>query len=125
MWLPILGLLLGIVIGSALAIPIPGIYAKYLSVAVLAALDSVFGGLKSIIEDKFDGSVLLTGFFTNALLAALLAYLGDRLGVDLYLAAVFVFGVRLFQNLAIIRREILANWLKKRHLSVLGENRDG
>jgi small basic protein len=125
MWLPILGLLLGIGIGSALAIPIPGIYAKYLSVAVLAALDSVFGGLKSIIEDKFNGSVLLTGFFANALLAALLAYLGDRLGVDLYLAAVFAFGVRLFQNLAIIRREILANWLNKRHLSALGDNRDG
>ena len=120
MWLPILGLLLGIGIGSTLAIPIPGIYAKYLSVALLAALDSVFGGLRSVIEDKFDGSVLLTGFFTNALLAALLAYMGDRLGVDLYMAAVFAFGVRLFQNLAIIRREMLANWVQKHHLSVLG-----
>lgn len=125
MWLPILGLLLGIGIGSALAIPIPGIYAKYLSVAVLAALDSVFGGMKSIIEDKFDGTVLLTGFCTNTLLAALLAYLGDRLGVDLYLAAVFAFGVRLFQNLAIIRREILANWLQRRHLSALEEKKHG
>jgi small basic protein len=125
MWLPILGLLLGIGIGSTLAIPIPGIYAKYLSVAVLAALDSVFGGLRSIIEDKFDGTVLLTGFFTNALLAALLAYMGDRLGVDLYLAAVFVFGVRIFQNLAIIRREMLANWMQKRHLSALGAKKDG
>jgi small basic protein len=114
MWLPLLGLLLGIAIGSAVAIPIPGAFAKYLSVAVLAALDSVFGGLKSIIEDKFDGGILLTGFFANALLAALLAALGDRLGVDLYLAAVFAFGVRLFQNLAIIRREILANWQQRR-----------
>ncbi|MGD0621851.1 MAG: small basic family protein [Thermacetogeniaceae bacterium] len=125
MWLPILGLLLGIGIGSTLAIPIPGIYAKYLSVAVLAALDSVFGGLRSIIEDKFDGTVLLTGFFTNAMLAALLAYMGDRLGVDLYLAAVFVFGVRIFQNLAIIRREMLANWMQKRNLSALGAKKDG
>ncbi len=125
MWLPILGLLLGIGIGSTLAIPIPGIFAKYLSVAVLAALDSVFGGLKSIIEDKFDGAVLLTGFFTNALLAALLAFLGDRLGVDLYLAAVFVFGVRIFQNLAIIRREMLANWMQKRRSSAQGANKGG
>jgi small basic protein len=125
MWLPILGLLLGIGIGSTLAIPIPGIFAKYLSVALLAALDSVFGGLKSIIEDKFDGAVLLTGFFTNALLAALLAFLGDRLGVDLYMAAVFVFGVRIFQNLATIRREMLANWMQKRRLSAQGANKDG
>ena len=93
--------------------------------ALLAALDSVFGGLKSIIEDKFDGAVLLTGFFTNALLAALLAFLGDRLGVDLYMAAVFVFGVRIFQNLATIRREMLANWMQKRRLSAQGANKDG
>jgi small basic protein len=125
MWLPILGLLLGIGIGSTLAIPIPGIYAKYLSVAVLAALDSVFGGLRSVIEDKFDGNVLLTGFFTNAMLAALLAYMGDRLGVDLYMAAVFAFGVRLFQNLAIIRREMLANWIQKRHMAVLEAKKHG
>ncbi|MGD0154424.1 MAG: small basic family protein, partial [Thermacetogeniaceae bacterium] len=82
-------------------------------------------GLKSIIEDKFDGTVLLTGFFTNALLAALLAGLGDRLGVDLYMAAVFAFGVRLFQNLAIIRREILSNWQQKRHLSVQEAKKNG
>jgi small basic protein len=125
MWLPILGLLLGIGIGSTLAIPIPGVFAKYLSVAVLAALDSVFGGLKSILEDKFDGAVLLTGFFTNALLAALLAFLGDRLGVDLYMAAVFVFGVRIFQNLATIRREMLANWMQKRRLSAQGAKKNG
>lgn len=116
MWLPLLGLLLGIGIGSLLAVPIPGAYAKYLSVAVLAALDSVFGGLKSIIENKFDSAVLLTGFFTNALLAAILAYMGDRLGVDLYMAAVFAFGVRLFQNIGIIRREFLAAWQQKRQL---------
>jgi small basic protein len=125
MWLPLLGLLLGIGIGSTIAIPIPGIYAKYLSVAVLAALDSVFGGLRSIIEDKFDGTVLLTGFFTNALLAALLAYMGDRLGVDLYMAAVFAFGVRVFQNLGIIRREILANWMQKHRQPVLEARKNG
>jgi small basic protein len=119
MWLPLLGLIIGIVIGTALNVHIPTVYAKYLSVAVLAALDSVFGGVRSVIEDKFDGWVLLSGFFFNALLAALLAYLGDKLGVDLYMAAVFAFGVRLFQNLAIIRREILANWLHKRQLSVI------
>jgi small basic protein len=94
-------------------------------VAVLAALDSVFGGLRSVIEDKFDGNVLLTGFFTNAMLAALLAYMGDRLGVDLYMAAVFAFGVRLFQNLAIIRREMLANWIQKRHMAVLEAKKHG
>ncbi len=117
MWVPILGLVIGLLIGLVLNIPIPGIYAKYLSIAVLAGLDSAFGGVKSIFDEKFDAGILLTGFFTNTLLAALLAYLGDQLGVDLYLAAVFAFGVRLFQNLAMIRRELLARWSRKRRLA--------
>ncbi len=116
MWIPLLGLIFGLLIGSFLNVPIPGAYAKYLSIAVLAALDSAFGGVKSVFDEKFDAGILLTGFFTNTLLAALLAYLGDQLGVDLYLAAVFAFGVRLFQNLAIVRRELLSRWLAKRKI---------
>lgn len=114
MWLPLLGLILGIFLGSMTAIAIPGAYVKYLSVAVLASLDSVFGGIRALLEDKFDGTILLSGFFANALLAALLAYMGDRLGVDLYMAAVFAFGVRLFQNLAIIRRKVFDPWIRKK-----------
>ncbi|MZP29753.1 DUF1290 domain-containing protein [Heliobacterium undosum] len=114
MWLPLVGLALGIFIGSVLSITIPMEYAKYMSVAVLAALDSVFGSLRSFLEDKFDALVLLTGFFTNAVLAALLAYIGDRLGVDLFLAAVFAFGVRIFQNLAVIRRYVIDRMVRPR-----------
>ncbi|HVJ48203.1 small basic family protein [Desulfitobacterium sp.] len=107
MWLPILGLLLGLGIGWFSPFTVPVEYAKYLSVAILAALDSVFGGLRAAQEEHFDSTVFLTGFFTNTLLASLLAYIGDRIGVDLYLAAVVAFGVRLFNNLAIIRRHLL------------------
>ncbi|HHY40682.1 MAG TPA: small basic family protein [Syntrophaceticus sp.] len=114
MWVPFLGLLIGLLIGTVLNIPIPGVWAKYLSIAVLAALDSAFGGIKSIFEERFNATILLTGFFSNTLMAALLAYLGDQLGVDLYLAAVIAFGVRLFQNLAIIRRELLDKMVEKR-----------
>lgn len=116
MWLlPILGLIFGAVIGSALTFQVPPGYIKYMSIAVLASLDSVFGGIRSVLENHFDGTILLTGFFTNALLAALLAYLGDRLGVDLYYAAVFAFGVRLFQNLANIRHTILLQYRNKKN----------
>lgn len=115
MWffVPILGLILGTFLGSNISFQLPPIYTKYMSIAVLASLDSVFGGLKAIFEDTFDGLTLLTGFFTNALLAALLAYLGDRLGVDLYYAAVFAFGVRIFQNLAAIRHHSLTRYRQK------------
>ncbi|MDD4588323.1 MAG: small basic family protein [Heliobacteriaceae bacterium] len=114
MWLPLLGLIAGMFMGYALSITIPIQYAKYMSVAVLAALDSVFGALRGYLEDKFDAVILITGLFTNAILAALLAYIGDRLGVDLFLAAVFAFGVRIFQNLAVIRRYVIDRIVRPR-----------
>jgi small basic protein len=107
MWLPVLGLILGLAIGYFSPFSVPVDYAKYLSVAILAALDSVLGGIRSVQEENFDSMVFLTGFFSNMLLASLLAYVGDRIGVDLYLAAVVAFGVRIFQNMAIIRRHLL------------------
>jgi len=110
MWLPILGLVLGIVLGQAYIIPIPAAYAKYLGVAVLAALDSVFGGIKGVMLDRYDSDIFLSGFFFNALLAFTLTFVGDRIGLPLYYAAIFVFGTRLFTNLAIIRRTLLDRW---------------
>lgn len=106
-WLGIFGLALGTIIGLNIPLLLPGSFAKYMSVAALAALDSIFGGIRAGLEDTFDNTVFLTGFFSNALLAAGLAFAGERLGMDLYLAAVVAFGVRLFQNLAIIRRHLL------------------
>jgi len=105
-WLPLLGLIIGIIIGIQ-APSLPQAYAQYMSVAVLAALDSVFGGLRAGMEKKFDDTIFITGFFSNTLLAAGLAYIGERIGVALYTAAIFAFGVRIFQNLAVIRRHIL------------------
>ncbi|WP_066634787.1 small basic family protein [Desulfolucanica intricata] len=106
-WLAVLGLAVGAMIGLYVPVLLPMAYARYTSVAVLAALDSVFGGIKAGMEDKFDNKVFISGFFSNALLAAGLAFIGERLGIELYLAAVVAFGVRLFQNLAIIRRHLL------------------
>lgn len=106
-WLALIGLLAGALIGLKIPLILPPLYAKSMSVAALAALDSVFGGIRAAQENHFDNKIFLTGFFSNALLAAGLAFAGDRLGIDLYLAAVVAFGVRIFQNLAIIRRHLL------------------
>lgn len=107
MALPIAGLMLGLFLGMIFPFSIPLEYAKFMSVALLASLDSVFGGLRAGAEEKFDNTVFITGFFTNALLAAGLVYIGDRLGIDLYYVALLAFGLRIFQNLAIIRRYFL------------------
>ncbi|WP_078380979.1 small basic family protein [Sutcliffiella halmapala] len=110
MWLPLLGLLVGIVLGLYSEIRVPDEYSNYLSIAVLAALDTLFGGIRAHLQNNYDDKVFVSGFFFNILLAASLAFLGVHLGVDLYLAAVFAFGVRLFQNIAVIRRILLSKW---------------
>lgn len=113
-YLSILSIIIGIIIGTSIftSLTIPVGYIRYVGIAILACLDSVFGGLRAEIEDKFDQKIFVSGFFTNALLAALLVYLGDKLGFDLALAAIVVFGVRIFQNLAVIRRLILDRVIK-------------
>ncbi len=107
--LPVFGLLLGLIVGLDVNFKVPTQYGAYLSVAMLAALDTVFGGLKAGLQHKFDARVFLSGFFSNTLLAALFAFVGSLLGVDLALAAVVAFGVRIFNNLAEIRHLILTN----------------
>lgn len=112
MWLPLLGLLLGLALGLLADIQIPVVYENYLSIAVLAALDTLFGGIRAQLQQDYDDKVFVSGFFFNIALAGGLAFLGVHLGVDLYLAAIFAFGVRLFQNIAVIRRILLKKWDK-------------
>ena len=85
-------------------------YSNYLAIAIIAALDSVFGGVVATIKKNFDLKIFLTGFFGNAILSILLTILGEKLNVDIYLAAIIVFVGRMFTNLAIIRRYYLEKW---------------
>lgn len=89
---------------------IPPGFAPYVSLAALAGLDSICGGIRAGLEGKFHDDIFLTGFVMNTLLAAALAYLGDRIGVDLFLAAVVLLGGRVFLNLSLIRRYGLNQW---------------
>jgi len=104
----LIGILIGAIIGLYLPITYSPNYSLYVSVAILACMDSVFGGIRANMEKKFNTEIFISGFFGNAILAAFLAYIGDRLGVPLYYAAIFAFGGRLFQNFAIIRRLIFS-----------------
>ncbi len=120
MWWPLIGLLAGLIIGSVFAITIPVEYTRYTALAILAAMDSVLGAVRADMEGKYDNLVFISGFFTNALLAALLTFVGDRLGVELYYAAIIAFGVRMFHNLALIRRLLivrLRSWWQRRKAS--------
>ncbi len=100
-------IVLGFVFGSNLEIPYK--YTAYIAVAILAFLDSLFGGIVSNMKNEFNMTVFVSGFFVNAIIATFLVYLGQKLNVDIYLAAVIVFTTRLFTNLSIIRRLIIEN----------------
>lgn len=108
MLLIILGLLLGLLLGFVVPYDMPVMAAKYVSVSFLAGLDSVLGGTRAGLENKFHFGVFSSGFFVNLLLAALLTWIGDRLGVEIYQAAIVTFGMRIFMNLGYIRRDLLS-----------------
>lgn len=109
-----IGLLIGILLGLLLDINIPETLSPYMSVAILACLDSVFGAIRAVLSKNFKSDIFISGFFGNAILAAALAYLGDKLGIPMYIAAVIVFGGRIFDNFAVIRRIVLESIKNKK-----------
>ncbi|MCD8198699.1 MAG: small basic family protein, partial [Phascolarctobacterium sp.] len=79
------GLLLGIFLGVYSPIALPPQYAKLLSVAVMAGLDTVLGGIYAAMCGKYDTEVFVSGFFINGILAVILCYAGIMLGIDVYM----------------------------------------
>ena len=108
----IIGCILGAIVGMNVPI-IDYMLSKYLAIAIIAALDSVFGGITSVLKGNFNLKIFLSGFFGNSILSIILTWLGLKLNVDIYLAAIFVFVWRMFTNLAIIRRHYIEKWSNK------------
>ena len=111
-----IAVVIGCVLGAIIGINAPVIsytYSGYLAIAIIAALDSVFGGITSVLKKNFDLKIFITGFFGNAILSILLTWLGVKLNLDIYLAAIVVFVGRMFTNLAIIRRYYIEKWTTK------------
>ena len=108
----IVGCILGAIVGINSPI-IPYSYSSYLAIAIIAALDSVFGGIAGTLKGEFNFKVFISGFFCNSILSMLLTYLGNKLNVDIYLAAIVVFVGRMFLNLTIIRKYYIDKWSKK------------
>ena len=118
-YIVIVSVLLGLVIGYSSPLVIPVAYSKIFSVALVAALDAAFGGLRAVVSERFDIRVFVTGFFSNTLLAAALVFIGDRLGIDLYYVALLAFGFRMVKNLAMLRRYLLRDYRSGGHKSML------
>jgi len=116
----LIAIIIGSIIGALIGMNIPTIpytYSGYLAIAIIAALDSVFGAITSSLKKNFDMKIFLSGFFVNAILAIALTYLGQKLNVDIYLAAVVVFVGRMFNNLGTIRRYYVERFTSKQIIS--------
>ena len=104
----VIGLVVGVVAGLALQPTVPAELQPYLPIAVVAALDAIFGGVRAMLDGIFDDRVFLISFLSNVIVAALIVFLGDQLGVGTQLstAVVVVLGIRIFSNAASIRRHL-------------------
>ena len=104
-----IGLLLGVGLGLLVQPEVPTWLQPYLPIAVVAALDATFGGLRALLDGIFDDRVFVVSFLSNVVIAALVVFLGDQLGVggQLSTGVVVVLGIRIFANVAAIRRHLL------------------
>jgi small basic protein len=98
----VIGLVIGVVAGLVLEPTVPAVLQPYLPIAVVAALDALFGGLRAVLDGLFDDRVFLVSFLSNVVVAALIVFLGDQLGVGSQLSTgvVVVLGIRIFSNVA-------------------------
>jgi len=108
--IPVLCLIVGILLGTLITQPLDAKYGLYVAVAVLAGIDTICGGIRSSLEQKFHGDIFVSGFFSNIVIAFFLAWLGDRIGINLFFVCALIFGSRIFTNLSLIRRFVLTRW---------------
>ena len=104
----VLGLVIGVVVGLVVQPGIPAGLVPYLPIAIVAALDAVFGGIRAMLDGIFDDKVFVVSFLSNVVVAGLIVFLGDKLGVGAQLSTgvVVVLGIRIFSNVAAIRRHL-------------------
>ncbi|HEY0237103.1 MAG TPA: small basic family protein [Friedmanniella sp.] len=104
--IPLVGLVVGIVVGLLLQPTLPVGLQPYLPIAIVAALDALFGAFRAYLEGTFTDRVFVVSFVSNVLIAALIVWVGDQIGVGSQLSTgvVVVLGIRIFTNVAAIRR---------------------
>ncbi|HVE75050.1 MAG TPA: DUF1290 domain-containing protein [Mycobacteriales bacterium] len=107
--IPALALVIGVVLGLVLEPTVPELLQPYLPIAVVAALDALFGAVRAHLEGIFNDRVFVVSSVSNVVVAALIVFLGDQLGVggQLSTGVVVVLGIRIFSNAAAIRRHVL------------------
>lgn len=113
MYLTLIGLTLGLIIGMFLQVNIPAEYARYTAVAIVGIVDSLFGAVRASVEKKYNLSIFMTGLAFNMLIGILFAFIGDELNLDIYLAVLIAFTIRIFSNIGIIKAATVEKMLTR------------
>jgi small basic protein len=122
MFYAFLGIIIGLLGGAYLQFSIPLEYAHYTAVMILGLFDAIFGAIRAdLVDNVFDPIVFLSGIIFNAILALCITYLGEVLGLNLYLAATVVFTFRIFQNVGVSRRKFLEKFIDDQEKKVLAK----
>lgn len=116
MYIVIVGLIAGVAIGTFTPLNIPIEFARYTAIGILGILDSLLGALRADLQTKYNQYIFVTGLIFNMLLAIGITYLGDQLSLDLYLAAIVVFTIRIFGNLGTIRYLLIEQKIGKKRV---------
>ncbi len=111
-----IAVLLGILAGLFIPYNLSDASLHYVAVIILAALDTIFGGFWSYLEKRFKIAMFVSGLISNAVVAVLFTFMGDKLGIDLSLAVIVVFGVRIFNNLSSIRRYLFERYYRAKNI---------
>ena len=114
--LPLIALMVGFLSVYRYAPAMPPGWGDFVAIAILAGFDALVGGVRAYLEKRFEEGVFVSGFFANMLVATLLAYFGDKLGVDLYLAVVVALGIRVFNNIGRIRGLVMSRRIENREV---------
>ncbi len=113
MWMALIGLIIGILLGFRFPVSIPPELARYTAVGLLGILDSILGALRADLDKDYNQTIFLSGLIMNMLLGTAVTYLGDALALDLYLAVIIVFMLRIFSNISGIRYHILDKLIER------------
>lgn len=109
------GIIIGVFLGLFFNVEIPQEYTRYSAVIIIGVADSLFGAIRAeISHDRYDPIIFISGLFFNMIFAVAITYLGENLGLNLYLAVTVVFTFRIFQNVGITRRVLIESWIEKR-----------
>lgn len=114
MWWILVGLIAGAIAGISLPWSLPVELARYTAVGIVGILDSVLGALRAELEGKYDKIIFSSGVIFNIALGMGITFLGDKLNLDLYLAVLVAFTIRLFTNIGIIRTTVLKRFIKEK-----------